>query len=71
MFSLVGPSPPRSVEVRVSAPYVVEIKWREPAESNGIITAYTVYVTQQQNMVVGVRPSFNPVDRIIYVSNFH
>ena len=38
---------------RVAAPYTVEIQWTEPAEPNGIVTAYTVYVSQQPDINLG------------------
>lgn len=43
----VAPSPPRSVRARlVSAQQsLVEVSWREPVASNGIITQYTLSVT--------------------------
>ena len=45
-FQSVAPSPPRSVRARlVSARQsLVEVSWREPAATNGIISQYTVIV---------------------------
>ena len=40
---LTGPSAPRNVTVRLIAPLLVEIRWRQPAVSNGQIIHYTVY----------------------------
>lgn len=48
-----APSPPRSVSVRIVAPYVVEVSWREPAEPNGIVRNYTVYVTPVPDSPLG------------------
>ena len=46
LFS-VAPSPPRSVRARlVSAQQsLIEVSWREPAATNGIITQYMLSVT--------------------------
>ena len=42
----IAPSPPRSVRARlVSAQQLlIEVSWREPAATNGIISQYTVSV---------------------------
>ena len=45
---------------RVAGPYTVEIQWTEPAEPNGIITNYTVYVSQQPTAVVAPIAPFVP-----------
>ena len=42
-FSNVAPSSPRDVRVRQIRPLLVEVSWRAPAISNGVITHYTVY----------------------------
>ena len=46
-FLYIAPSPPRSVRGRlVSAQQsLIEVSWREPAATNGIITQYTLSVT--------------------------
>ena len=43
----VAPSPPRSVRARlVSAQQsLIEVSWREPAATNGIISQYTLFIT--------------------------
>ena len=38
-----GPSPPRNVTAKLIAPGTVEVRWRVPALSNGVIIRFTVY----------------------------
>ena len=38
-----APSQPREISVRLITPTIVQVSWRVPAVSNGVITHYTVY----------------------------
>ena len=46
-YASIAPSPPRSVSARLVSALqsMVEVSWREPAATNGIISQYTVSVT--------------------------
>ena len=67
-FILEGPSPPRFLEVVNPAPNIVEVRWTEPAEPNGIIISYTVYAVQQPDIILDEGPLTEPVDPIVKVS---
>lgn len=43
LFIRVAPSSPRDVSVRVIRPLLVEVSWKVPAVTNGIIVHYIVY----------------------------
>ena len=43
LYLHVAPSAPRDIRVRQVRPLMVEVSWRPPAMSNGIITHYTIY----------------------------
>ena len=43
-FILAPGTPPQNVQVTAQDPSSVVVSWREPAEPNGQITHYTVYV---------------------------
>ncbi len=63
-----GPSPPRFLEVRNPAPHIVEVRWTEPAEPNGIIISYTVYAVQQPDITLNEGSLTEPMDPIVKVS---
>ena len=46
-YASIAPSPPRSVRARLVSvrQSLVEVSWREPAATNGIISQYTVSIT--------------------------
>ncbi len=44
-FFYIAPSPPRNVTVRIVGVNLLEVIWRPPAISNGVIIRYTVYIT--------------------------
>ena len=47
MTTNAAPTVPRDVRVRQIRPLLVEVSWRAPATSNGVITHYTVYAIPQ------------------------
>ena len=48
-LSSTAPSAPRDIRLRQVRPLMVEVSWRPPALSNGIITHYTVYAEPRLN----------------------
>ncbi len=40
-----APSPPRDITVKIVSINILEVSWRPPAVSNGLIIRYTVYLT--------------------------
>ena len=75
-----APSAPRSVRARLVSPRqsVVEVRWRQPAVTNGIISQYTVLVSERAGTVgdggalsINRANTFNIVWTIFLTFSYH
>ena len=65
-LSLLGPSHPRDVNVTVISSVAILVKWTEPAQPNGEISAYVIsYGTSKDSLLSESRVTGNTFERTI------